>query len=50
VRRTSVESRKKQYVTPELVAYGDVREITQSAVEMGMTDDGATKGNAKSAE
>jgi hypothetical protein len=46
VRRTPVESRKKQYVTPELVAYGDVREITQSQVGMD-GDDGSTSGNKK---
>ena len=41
-----MESRKKQYVTPELVAYGDVREITQSQTG-NKGDDGATKGNSK---
>jgi hypothetical protein len=38
--------RKKAYESPELTVYGDVREITKSAV--GMTgDDGATSGNSK---
>jgi hypothetical protein len=39
---------RKAYESPELIVYGDVREITRSATG-SMGDDGATKGNSKTA-
>jgi hypothetical protein len=40
-------SLKKPYVTPQLTAYGDVREITQNVGDMGGLDGGG-KNNPKS--
>ena len=40
------ESTKKPYETPKLSVYGDIREITQSAVG-SMGNDGVTTGPSK---
>lgn len=40
------ESVKKLFKSPELVVYGDIREVTQSAVG-SKGDDGAPMGNSK---
>jgi len=42
-----MKPRKKAYESPELTAYGDVREITKSSVG-GKGDDDSAKGNKKS--
>jgi hypothetical protein len=37
---------KKQFQAPELIVYGDIREVTQSANKT-KGDDGSTSGNKK---
>lgn len=37
---------RKAYESPELIVYGDVREITKSSTG-NSGDDGSTKGNSK---
>ncbi len=39
-------SAKESYRKPELVVYGDIRELTKST-NMGAGNDGATRGNSK---
>ena len=36
------EKAKKPYTAPELVVYGDIREITKSATNTGMNTDGGS--------
>jgi hypothetical protein len=40
---------KKLFKSPELVVYGDIRDVTQSAVG-NQGDDGATQGNSKTSQ
>ena len=42
------DKKKKPYQTPQLLAYGDVREITRAVGSMGAAD-GATHGMTKTA-
>ena len=41
-------TKKESYRKPELVVYGDIRELTKSS-NAGAGNDGATRGNSKTA-
>jgi len=38
---------RRKYAKPELVVYGDVRQLTESASATGSSNDGAGKGSGK---
>ena len=43
--RTNTESARKPYSTPQVKIYGDLREITQTAMNAGMSDGGEPSSN-----